>query len=57
MGAALLGSLYPVPPPPYSVLPYLYVGLLLGGLAWSVILNVRSPALIREIATDLESGD
>lgn len=37
MCAALLGSLYPVPAPPYSILPYLYVGLLLGGFAWSMM--------------------
>jgi amino acid transporter len=43
MGAALLGSLYPVPPPPYSLLPYLYVALLLAGFAGSMIWSVRSP--------------
>jgi amino acid transporter len=57
MGAALLGSVYPLPPAPYSVLPYVYVGVLLGGVAWSIILNARSPTLTREIATELESGD
>ena len=44
MGAALLGSLYPVPPAPYSLLPYLYAGLLLSGFAWSVIWSTRSPS-------------
>jgi amino acid transporter len=43
MGAALLGSLYPVPAPPYSILPYLYAGLLLVGFAWSMIWIARSP--------------
>jgi amino acid transporter len=44
MGVALLGSLYPVPAPPYSILPYLYGGLLLIGFAWSMIWSARSPA-------------
>jgi amino acid transporter len=44
MGAALLGSLYPVPAAPYSILPYLYGGLLLIGFAWSMIWSARSPA-------------
>jgi amino acid transporter len=52
MGAALLGSLYPVPAPPYSMLPYLYVGLLLGGFFWSMIWRARSPSLAAEITGD-----
>lgn len=48
MGAALLGNLYPVPAAPYSYLPYLYVGLLLTGFAWSTIWIARSPALAAE---------
>ncbi len=42
MGAALLGNLYPVPAAPYSYLPYLYAGLLLGGFAWSMIWTAPS---------------
>src|SRR6202042_742277 len=42
MGAALLGSLYPVPAAPYSYLPYLYAVLLLGGFAWSMIWSARA---------------
>src|SRR6202167_1163264 len=53
MGAALLGSIYPVPAPPYSILPYLYGGLLLTGFAWSMIWNARSPSLAAEIDGDL----
>jgi hypothetical protein len=45
MGAALLGSLYPVPDPPYSYLPYFYAALLLAGFAWSTIWSAR-PALV-----------
>jgi hypothetical protein len=49
MGAALLGSLYPVPATPYSYLPYLYAGLLLTGFAWSTIRIARAPSLSPEI--------
>jgi len=53
MGAALLGSLYPVPAAPYSLLPYLYLGLLLSGFAWSMIWSARSPSFAPEISGDL----
>jgi amino acid transporter len=53
MGAALLGSLYPVPASPYSMLPYLYAGLLIAGFAWSMVWISRSPALAVEIGGDL----
>jgi hypothetical protein len=53
MGAALLGNLYPVPAAPYSYLPYLYVGLLLSGFAWSTIWIARTPTFAREIPGDL----
>src|SRR5271165_571022 len=52
MGAALLGNLYPVPPAPYSYLPYLYAALLLIGFAWSTIWSARMPAFPPEIPGD-----
>lgn len=42
MGAALLGSLYPVPTSPYWLLPYLYAGMLLIGFSWSTIWSYRT---------------
>ncbi len=45
MAAALLGNLYPVPPAPYSALPYLYIALLLAGFVWSIVWSVRRPLL------------
>ena len=54
MGTALLGSLYPVPAAPYSILPYLYVGLLLGGFAWSMIWIARSPSHAADIGADMD---
>jgi len=53
MSAALLGNLYPVPEPPYSYLPYLYVVLLLSGFAWSMMWRARTPAFTPAIAADL----
>lgn len=53
MGMALLGNLYPVPPAPYSYLPYLYLGLLLVGFAWSTIWSARSTPLVPEIVGNL----
>jgi len=49
MSAALLGSLYPVPAAPYSVLPYLFAALLFGGFAWSMLHSARSPAVDRKL--------
>ena len=41
MAVALFGSLYPIPPHPYSMLPYIYVTLLAGGLACSKVWSAR----------------
>ena len=53
MCAALLGNLYPVPPPPYSILPYLYTVLLFGGFGWSMIWTARSAAFANAVEADL----
>jgi amino acid transporter len=55
MGTALAANLYPAPPPPYSVLPYLYAALLAVGFAWSTVWHARSPALRPEIPGELET--
>jgi hypothetical protein len=47
MGAAPLGSFYPVPAP-YSYLPYLCAGLLLSGYAWSTTSIARAPSFAAE---------
>jgi amino acid transporter len=52
MGGALLGNLYPVPPAPYSYLPYIYAVLLLTGFAWSTIWSARSPTFVPEASGD-----
>jgi amino acid transporter len=53
MGAALLGSLYPVPPAPYSLVPYVYAALLLCGFAWSTIWSARSTPFVAGIGVKL----
>ena len=47
MGAALLGSLYPIPSGAYALLPYIYAALLLSGFGWS---NGRSRAVSQAAA-------
>jgi amino acid transporter len=54
MGMAFVGSIYPLPAPPYSYLPYIYLALLLGGLTWSVVLNARNP-FPGKLETDLDA--
>jgi amino acid transporter len=39
---AMVGSLYPVPPAPYSWLPYVYLGYLLLGLGWYALRSQRT---------------
>ena len=48
MGAALLGSLYPVPPAPYSALPYWYLALLICGVAFSLFQTSKNSSFARE---------
>jgi hypothetical protein len=55
MAVAFAGSVYPVPAPPYSYLPYIYFGLLLAGLAWSVALNAKATPFSEDLATDLDA--
>jgi amino acid transporter len=55
MGAALLGSLYPVPAAPYSLLPYIYAGMLFGGFAWSTIWSSRPQSFAPQIPGDLSA--
>ena len=41
---ALVGTLYPLPPPPYSRLPYVYLAVLAAGLISSWVVQKRNPA-------------
>jgi amino acid transporter len=53
MGVALFGSIYPVPPAPYSVLPYIYAGLLVAGFAYSVICRAHSGPAMEQLPAEL----
>jgi amino acid transporter len=60
LGAGLMvfvvvGSLVPVPPYPYSLLPYLFLAYLAAGAAWYTIVSVRFPQMLGRIELDLET--
>jgi hypothetical protein len=40
--AAILGSVYPVPPAPYSYLPLIYVSYLAAGMAWYAVVRRKT---------------
>ncbi len=42
---AMLGSLFPVPPPPYRYLPYLYGIYLLAGIGWYAVAGRKAIAI------------
>jgi amino acid transporter len=49
----LVGSVYPVPAWPYSILPYLFLGLLALGIAWFLFLKATSPESLAALEADL----
>ncbi len=51
----VIGSVYPVPPAPYNIFPYLFLGYLAVGGWWFWILGHRSPQVIKDIERDLEA--
>ncbi len=55
MAFVIFGSLYPVPPWPYGLLPYLFALYMLGGGAWFLWLRRREPARLAMIEQDLEA--
>ncbi len=59
IGAALMafviaGSLYPVPPAPYDILPYLFAAYLLAGAAWYAVVARRRPGAMAGLQDDME---
>ena len=59
MGSALMlfvivGSVYPIPEYPYSILPYVFFAYLLMGAAWFARLKATSPQTLASIQHDME---
>lgn len=54
MVAAFTGSVYPVPPFPYNVIPYLYLAYIIVGIGWFIYAKSKSPQMVKLIEQDLE---
>jgi amino acid transporter len=54
MAFAIFGSVYPVPPAPYDILPYLFALYMLIGLAWFGALRLRAPGALVAMERDME---
>jgi amino acid transporter len=52
----VVGSVYPAPASPAKYLPYIFIALLIPGLAWFAYLRSTRPQLIPQIEADLESS-
>lgn len=52
-GAALVSNIYPVPPAPGNIFPYIFLGYMLLGGIWLLVVRKRYPNIVREIAQDL----
>jgi amino acid transporter len=50
----IVGSVYPVPPHPYDILPYLFFGYMALGAVWFGILKFKSPDTLASIQHDME---
>lgn len=50
------GSLFPVPPAPYNVFPYLFLLYLIVGAGWFLFVRMRSPEIIQEMEDDIEAS-
>jgi amino acid transporter len=55
MTFVILGSLWPVPPWPQNLLPWLFLAYLAAGAAWFWRLTKRRPELVQAIFSDKES--
>src|ERR1700694_2956343 len=53
MAVPIVGSLYPLPAPPYSYLPYIFLLLLAVGVARFAYVSVRQPKVIRALQDEL----
>ena len=53
----VVGSVYPVPPAPYNVFPYLFLMYLIVGGGWFLMLRRRSPQAIKDMEREFEVED
>ena len=51
IGYVIYNNLVPVPPSPYNVLPYVFAGLILIGLAWYLFLSLYRPEVARRVGS------
>lgn len=51
----VIGSVYPVPPAPYNVFPYLFLMYLVVGGGWFLMLRLHSPEIIEDMEQDIEA--
>lgn len=49
-------SIFPIPPAPYNVFPYLFLVYIVAGAAWFSFLRKRSPDLIEKMERDIEAS-
>jgi hypothetical protein len=50
----IIGSVYPVPPYPYDILPYVFFAYMAAGALWFGMLKLRSPETLATIQHDME---
>jgi amino acid transporter len=42
-------NVWPVPPSPFNLFPWIFLGLMVLGLAWYFAVRVRNPEVLREV--------
>ncbi len=54
MAFVIFGSIYPVPPMPYNLLPYLFAAYLVAGGLWYALMARRLPGAMARLQNDME---
>ncbi|HEV7870623.1 MAG TPA: APC family permease [Modestobacter sp.] len=44
-------NVVPVPPSPYNLLPWIFLGVLLAGVVWYLVIRARTPQVAREVGS------
>jgi amino acid transporter len=50
----IVGSVYPIPPYPYDILPYVFFAYMAAGAVWFAVLKFKSPDTLAGIQHDME---